>query len=178
MGLETIAIASLIVSAASTGYSMYQQSENASKQQDAIELQKKQEAARAAAEAERMKEDNLRLQGTQRAALGAAGVDLKGIGTANTLLNETATLGNRDQNTLRTELNNRTASLNAQEALIPSTGSIVAGGLLNFGASALNTYDKYQAGVDRQSLLAAKSPAPSGNFIAPTQTYSLLGGAR
>ena len=176
MGLETIAIASLVVSAASAGYSMYTQSENADKQRDAIDEQKRQEAARAAAQADRVKEDNLRLQGQQRAALGAAGVDLAGGGTAATLLNETATLGNRDQNTLRTDLNNRMSSLNAQESLIPSTGSIVAGNMLNFGASALNTYSNYQSAITKQNLLTKQQDQlKPTNFIAPKAKYSLLG---
>lgn len=172
-----VAIASLVVAAASGAYSGYVANDNAIDQKKALDEQKRQEAEAAAAKADQMREDNLRLQGSQRAALGSAGVDLGGGGTVNTLMADTARFGERDLATLQANLANRIENLTAQQNLLPGAGQAVVSGMLNFGGSALSAYDKYSAAQDRQNLLAlqkSQQQAP-GNYIAAQPKYSLLG---
>lgn len=179
MGVETIMIAGLIISAASAGYSAYQQERAGDKAENMANLRGQQEVEAARKDAANIREKAARLKSMQSAALAAGGVTL-GAGSADVILGETDRLSEQDALAALKEGGQRAEIIKAQgqltsdnytsQAVATTLGGVstVLGGLTSYreatkGARAAKETD---LNVDK-ALASRKTPA-----------YSLLGGDR
>lgn len=179
-----VAVAAVVVSLASTAYSAYTANDNAIDARKAAEEQKKiadeRARAQAAQEAEQARLANLKLQSQQRAALAGAGVDLNAGDLAKLTTDETAALGQKDQNTigenLRMRLEDNGLAYKQQTLNLPSTGSIIAGSSLQAASSALSIYSSYntnQAMLNRTTTANASNMYTANSGAYSSSNYSL-----
>jgi len=175
----TMSVAAIVVSLASSAYSAYTANDNAIDARKAADEQKRiadeRARAQAAQEAEQARLQNLKLQSRQRAALAGAGVDLNAGDLAKLTTDETAALGQKDQNTigenLRMRLEDNWLAYKQQTLNLPSTGSIIAGSSLQAASSALSIYSSYN--IQNALLNKVKSDNMISSSSLNSTGYSL-----
>src|SRR3990172_8971105 len=163
MGLEVIAIASLVMATAGTAYSIH---ENQEAKKDAKKAAADQMAANeraAQSEADRIQFNADRLKKAQRASASTAGL-VSDQGTALDVQNETSFLAAKDIGTVLESKNTANQGvLNEAKMFSRRANASSVSSLISLGSTALGTYGNYKQG---QNLLEAeKTRLGKDNFI-------------
>ena len=169
-----LAVAAVVVSAASAGYSAYSARSNARDQKEALEEQKAMEREAATREADLVKQRAVKLKSTQNASLAASGVDLASK-TAGDITAETDRLAEQDVLAIMTNSNNRTRLLEwEQKAVGKRANQATVGAGLSFASSVVSAAGQYQAaqrpgqqaaGVTADTAAASTRTAPRPSLL-------------
>lgn len=175
--MPAVAVAALVLSAASAYVSYTQQERVAKKQEEAAKsaaakeaeilgIQAADEEERGKEEAKKIRENAKRIKAAQEAGFGGAGVKI-GEGTASDILFETDKLSEldalaalKDSTQKANLLKKKGGNLLSTDWSVPRTSSLLSTGL-SIGSSALMTYGQYKAG---QNAIAERQA--SRNLLA------------
>jgi len=176
MGLETLLLVGVGLSAAGTAYNAYQDYKAGKADEKLANEQARLESEAAAAEAGNIREKGRRLLASQRASLAGAGVKID-EGSGDALQKETTRLTEQDALAVLKEGANRASLLRQQgkAAGQAATASLVSGAL-DVGSTVVSAANKYnRAKAPAATAAKFRSDAEALNFATRNAPkYSLL----